>query len=175
MRKSKRAISKAKMYGFNPWVDQIDHINQLVAESGANEATVLRKLIDEALMARRRKVFDEQFEEPSSEQPVSGQLQAVERLLAKLVLQEEVSLRVQDVSLALLQDTLAETRAGRKATWEQVSSHLKERGLTRTDISKRFDDETKAAKSFAYGLARDLKRQQAAERAKSKQASKQSS
>ena len=175
MRKSKRAISKAKMYGFNPWVDQIDHINQLVAESGANEATVLRKLIDEALMARRRKVFDEQLEEPSSEQPVSGQLQAVERLLAKLVLQEEVSLRVQDVSLALLQDTLAETRAGRKATWEQVSSHLKERGLTRTDISKRFDDETKAAKSFAYGLARDLKRQQAAERAKSKQASKQSS
>jgi hypothetical protein len=175
MRKSKRAISKAKMYGFNPWVDQIDNINQLVAESGANEATVLRKLIDEALMARRRKVFDEQLVEPSSEQPVSGQLQAVERLLAKLVLQEEVSLRVQDVSLALLQDTLAETRAGRKATWEQVSSHLKERGLTRTDISKRFDDETKAAKSFAYGLARDLKRQQAAERAKSKQASKQSS
>jgi len=106
---------------------------------------------------------------------VSGQLQAVERLLAKLVLQEEVSLRVQDVILALLQDTLAETRAGRKATWEQVSSHLKERGLTRTDISKRFDDETKAAKGFAYGLARDVKRQQAAERAKSKQASKQSS
>lgn len=159
------------MYGFNPWVDQIDHINQLVAESGANEATVLRKLIDEALMARRRRVFDEQLEEPSSEQPVSGQLQAVERLLAKLVLQEEVSLRVQDVSLALLQDTLAETRAGRKATWEQVSSHLKERGLTRTDISKRFDDETKAAKNFAYGLARDLKRQQNPERAKSKQTS----
>jgi len=163
------------MYGFNPWVDQIDHINQLVAESGANEATVLRKLIDEALMARRRKVFDEQLEERSSEQPVSGQLQAVERLLAKLVLQEEVSLRVQDVSLALLQDTLAETRAGRKATWEQVSSHLKERGLTRTDISKRFDDETKAAKSFAYGLARDLRRQLHAQRSKSKQASKQSS
>ena len=175
MRKSRRPISKTKMYGFNPWVDQIDHINQLVAESGANEATVLRKLIDEALMARRRKVFDEQLEEPSSEQPVIGQLQAVERLLAKLVLQEEVSLRVQDVILALLQDTLAETRAGRKATWEQVSTHLKERGLTRTDISKRFDDETKAAKGFAYGLARDVKRQQAAERAKSKQASKQSS
>ena len=162
------------MYGFNPWVDQIDHINQLVAESGANEATVLRKLIDEALMARRRKVFDEQLEEPSSEQPVSDRLEAVERLLSKLVLNDEASLRVQDVSLAILQDTLAETRAGRKATWEQVSSHLKERGLSRTDISKRFDDETKAAKSFAYGLARDLN-QQAAERAKSKQASKQSS
>jgi len=42
------------------------------------------------------------------------------------------------------------------------------------DPMKRFDDETKAAKSFAYGLARDLN-QQAAERAKSKQASKQSS
>jgi len=174
MRKSRRPISKTKMYGFNPWVDQIDHINQLVAESGANEATVLRKLIDEALMARRRKVFDEQLEEPSSEQPVSDRLEAVERLLSKLVLNDEASLRVQDVSLAILQDTLAETRAGRKATWEQVSSHLKERGLSRTDISKRFDDETKAAKSFAYGLARDLN-QQAAERAKSKQASKQSS
>src|SRR5258708_31405698 len=106
MRKSKRAISKAKMYGFNPWVDQIDHINQLVAESGANEATVLRKLIDEALMSRRRKVFDEQLEEPPSEQPVSARLEAVERLFSKLLLNDEASLRVQDVSLAILQDTL---------------------------------------------------------------------
>ena len=37
------------MFGFNPWVDQLDDINQIVSESGENEATVLRKLVDEAL------------------------------------------------------------------------------------------------------------------------------
>ena len=38
-------------------------------------------------------------------------------------------MRVQDVGLALLQDTLAEARAGRKVSWEQLASNLKERRL----------------------------------------------
>src|SRR5437762_8869604 len=122
MRKSKRPISRAKMFGFNPWVDQLDDINQIVSESGENEATVLRKLVDEALLARRRKFADNELSETPSKQPASETLQSIQNLVLELVRQGETSLRMQDVSLALLQDTLAEARAGRKLTWEQTAS-----------------------------------------------------
>ena len=44
------------MYGFNPWVDQIDTINQIMKDTGEKtESVLLRKLVDEALAARRQK------------------------------------------------------------------------------------------------------------------------
>jgi hypothetical protein len=53
MRK-RRVISKAKTYGFNPWMDQIDTINQIMKETGeTTESVLLRKLVDEALAQRR--------------------------------------------------------------------------------------------------------------------------
>lgn len=147
------------MYGFNPYSDQVDHINRLVAQSGENEATVLRKLIDEALIARRRKVADEDLGTKAGESRAET-LQAIQALLIKLVRQGETSLRVQDVSLALLQDMFAETRAGRKAAWEPIASGLKEKGMSNAEVKKRFDAETDEARNFAYSTAKEIKRQQ---------------
>ena len=49
-------MAKAKVYGFSPWVDQIDAINQIMKDNGErNESALLRKLVDEALYARRKK------------------------------------------------------------------------------------------------------------------------
>ena len=175
MRKSKRPISKSKMYGFNPYVDQLDDINRIVAESGAKEATVLRKLIDEALMARRRRVFDEQLEEPTAEQSAKKRLEAIEEFLSDLAKKFKVSLRVHDISLALLQDILAEARAGRHFAWSKEVETLKRQGLTKVEIAKRFDHDTGAGKDFAYGVARNLKREQDDKRAKSKEGPKPSS
>ena len=158
MRKSRRPISKSKMYGFNPYVDQLDDINRIVAESGAKEATVLRKLIDEALMARRRKVLDEQLEEPTTEQSASEKLEAIEEFLSDLAKKSKVSMRVYDISLALLQEILAEAQR-----------------LTKVENAKRFDHDTDAGKDFAYGVAQDLKREQDPKRAKSKEGQKPSS
>jgi hypothetical protein len=59
--------------------------------------------------------------------------------------------------LALLQDTLAEARAGRKASWDHLTSKLKERGLSVRDLCQRFDDETTEARDFAYTTAKELK------------------
>jgi hypothetical protein len=59
--------------------------------------------------------------------------------------------------LALLQDTLAEARAGRKVSWEQLASNLKERGLSAKDLRRRFDDETAEARDFAYSAAKEIK------------------
>ena len=52
----RRVMAKAKVYGFSPWVDQVDAINQIMKDTGeGNELALLRKLVDEALYARRRK------------------------------------------------------------------------------------------------------------------------
>jgi hypothetical protein len=56
MRKSTRVIFKPKVYGFNPWADQMPAIKQIMEDLGQeSEAPVLRMLIDEALRVRRRK------------------------------------------------------------------------------------------------------------------------
>ena len=160
MRKSKRIIAKAKTYGFHPWADQVDAVNQLVIETKETESTVLRKLVDEALVARRRQSSDaELFGAPSNE-GVAETLLAVQTLLLKLVRQGDTSLRMQDVTLALLQDTMAEARAGRKASWELGVAALRDDGLSPTQIAKRFEAETAEAKDFAYGAAQELKKQQ---------------
>ena len=149
------------MYGFNPWVDQIDQVNLIVSQSGQNESTVLRKLLDEALIARRRKAADDELEKGStSEVTVADRLEVIAGLLTRLLQQGNTAYRMNDVSLALLQDILAEARAGRSQMWKQINPKLKEQGLTAKEIAKKFDEETDEAKDFAYATALDLKKQQ---------------
>jgi len=52
----RRVMAKAKVYGFSPWVNQVNAINQIMRDTGErNESAILRKLVDEALDARRKK------------------------------------------------------------------------------------------------------------------------
>jgi hypothetical protein len=52
----RRVMAKAKVYGFSPWVDQVNAIDQIVEDTGERaESAILRKLVDQALDARRRK------------------------------------------------------------------------------------------------------------------------
>src|SRR6266536_4978290 len=157
MRKAKRIISKSKMYGFNPWADQIDAINVIVAKTGSKEATVLRKLVDEALAARRSKDAETELEDSPAARGIAATLETIETLLLKMIRQGDTSLRTQDISLALLQDTLAEARAGRRVAWETMPSRLKDEGLSSRDIVERFEKETAEAKRFAYGVAKEIK------------------
>ena len=147
------------MYGFNPWVDQIDQVNLLVSQTGETESIVLRKLLDEALTARRRKAMDEELE-ASEGHTVADSLQRIEALLTRLLQQGDTSYRMHDVALALVQDTLAEARAGRNLIWKQMAPALKEQGLNAKQVAQKFDEDTDEAKDFAYGAAQDLKKQQ---------------
>ena len=61
MRKARRKISHGKMYGFHPWQDQVDAVDLIVKETGMSESIVLRKLLDEALVARRRLIADQEL------------------------------------------------------------------------------------------------------------------
>ena len=157
MRKARRILSKSKMYGFNPWQDQIDSINSIVAKTGAKEATVLRKLIDEARAARQAKDGDADIDDAPTARGIGATLETIETLLMKMIRQGDTSLRTQDISLALLQDTLAEARAGRRVAWDALKSRMKDDGLSSRDIAERFEKETADAKRFAYGVAKEIK------------------
>jgi hypothetical protein len=156
MRKARRKISHGKMYGFHPWQDQVDAVDLIVKETGVSESIVLRKLLDEALVARRRLIADQEVANPS-ERKTAKSSTTLEDLILRIIKQNSTSLRMQDITLALVQETLAETRAGRNLDWEQVAGSLEEQGLNQTQIEQRFKNETEAAKDFAYGVAQSVK------------------
>lgn len=160
MRKARRKISHSKMYGFHPWQDQVDAVDLIAKETGMSESIVLRKLLDEALIARRRLIADQEVLQPSSARRTAKASSDLENLILRVIKQNSTSLRVQDITLALVQETLAEARAGRNLDWAQFTSALEEQGLTRTQIEQRFEQESETAKDFAYGVAQAAKAQQ---------------
>jgi hypothetical protein len=96
----RRVMAKAKVYGFSPWVDQVNAIDQIMEDTGErNESAVLRKLVDEALDARRKKRQSGPLTEKSDDAGV--RLEMIERLLMRIVRQGNISFRIEDVCLAL--------------------------------------------------------------------------
>ena|SRR5258707_751826 len=159
MRKARRKISHGKMYGFHPWQDQVDAVDLIVKEAGMSESIVLRKLLDEALVARRRLIADQELSKPSQRETAKAS-PGLEDLILRLIKQNSTSLRMQDITLALVQETLAESRAGRNLDWEQVARSLEQQGFSTKQIEQRFEEGTETAKDFAYGVAQNVKAQQ---------------
>lgn len=159
MRK-KRVMAKAKVYGFSPWVDQVDAINQIMSETGEKtESVLLRQLLDEALEARRKKSTSVPPEESHAESV--GRLETIETLLMRQVRQGDTSLRILDVCLALLQDVLAEAHATRRISWESfVIPQLREQGVALEELQRLFELQVDQAKGYAYGLAERIKESQ---------------
>ena len=156
----RRVMAKAKVYGFSPWVDQVNAINQIMEDTGErNESAVLRKLLDEALDARRKKSQSNPLTEKSDD--ASVRLEMIERLLMRVVRQEDVSLRIEDVCLALLQDILAQAYATRRLLWESVVlPQLRAEGIDVNELERRFVLQEARAKDYAYGEAERIKQSQ---------------
>jgi hypothetical protein len=166
MRTKKRSLVATKVYGFNPWMDQLVAINQIMESTGQkSEAPVIRDLIDEALTARRRKTPEvEPAKHAPREQEVSEILQAVQALLLKLIEQGETGVRAQSVSLELLQEVAAEARAGRAGLWEAMAvPTLRQAGKDDTQIAGTFDRHTNDGKHFAFSLAEQIRNELLAE------------
>jgi hypothetical protein len=141
------------------YADQWAQIHAIMEGSKAEkEAPVLRELIDEALGARRRKfVRQDQEETPTANLEVEV-LETIRLLMVKLLDRSKTCLRVDGVNLGLLQETLAEARAGRKCVWKRlVVPRLHEQGHSEEDISNLFEEETASAKDFAYALAEEIR------------------
>jgi len=156
MRK-RRVMAKAKVYGFSPWVDQVDAINQIMKETGERtESALLRKLVDEALQARRNNNLSALTEELDSE--LGRRLETIEALMMRVVTDGEVAFRILDVCLALLQDVLAEAYATRRLLWESlVMPQLREKGFDVNDLEGRFILQTNQARDYAYNLADQIR------------------
>jgi len=162
MRNKTRLISKSKSYGFNPWVDQVDAINQIMKETGERtESVLLRTLVDEALEARREKRLSGPVTEADNE--FGGRLQSIESLVMRLVGQADISFRIQDVCLALLQDVLAEAHATHRLSWERfVMPELREKGIDGSELERQFMLQLEPAKDYAYGVAERIRDSQEA-------------
>ena len=160
MRK-RRVISRSKTYGFNPWMDQIDTINQIMKETGERtESVLLRKLVDEALAARRKKSQSLPLLE-KSENESGDRLHTIESLLMRLVRQGDTSFRIQDVCLVLLQNVVAEAHATHKISWESlVVPQLREKGVDANELERLFMLQVEQAKDYAYGVAERIKKSQ---------------
>ena len=156
----RRVMAKAKVYGFSPWVDQVNAIDQIMEDTGErNESAVPRKLVDEALDARRKKRQSAPLTEKAD--TAGLRLETIENLLMRIVRQGRVSFRIEDVCLALLQDVLAEAYATRRLLWESlVLPQLRAAGNDVNELERQFVVETDRAKNYAYGEAARIKQSQ---------------
>lgn len=153
----KRALLK-KVTSFNLYADQWAQIQAIMEGMRAQkEAPVLRELLDEALAARRRKFGRQEQEEQTATLNLEDVLETIRMLATKLLRESKTCLRVDGVNLGLLQETLAEARAGRKCVWERlVVPSLRERGYSAEEISNLFDEDTARSEDFAYALAQEI-------------------
>ena len=159
----RRVMARAKVYGFSPWVDQVDAINQIMKDTGErNESSVLRKLVDEALDARRNKSRSAPLIEESDSAGV--RLETIESLLMRLVRYEDVSFRIEDVCLVLLQDILTEAYATHRLLWESVvRPQLRGAGIDAKELERQFALAEARARDHAYGQAERIKQSQETE------------
>lgn len=146
----------------NLYADQATQIQAIMEATGAQEvAPLVRELLDEALAARRRKsVHHQEEEQPPPTQDVPETLQTLQTLLLRLIGQGQTVFRIESLNLELLQETLAEARAGRVGMWEYLSvPALREKGRSIDEIGKLFEAQTREVQDFAYGLAEEIKDQ----------------
>lgn len=160
-RSSRRTLTK-RVTSINFYVDQATQIQAIMEATGSTkEAPLVRQLVDEALAARRRKLAHaEVLEQPLPVQGTSETLHTIQTLQLRTIGQGQKALRVDRISLELLQETLVEARAGRIGLWETLAvPSLRERGSSAQQISDLFDAKTEEAKDFAYGLAEEIRDQ----------------
>lgn len=160
MRTKKRTLVTNKVYGFNPWMDQLLSINQIMEATGQkSEAPIIRDLIDEALTARRRKTpAAESAAQSTPTTELTDSLQTIQTLLLRLIEQGQTDFQIESLSFELLQETLAEARAGRMGFWESLAvPALKAQGKGTREIARLLENQSSEGKNFAYGLAEEVR------------------
>ncbi|HKO41789.1 MAG TPA: hypothetical protein VJU84_00740 [Pyrinomonadaceae bacterium] len=170
MRTKKRTLLTTKVYGFNPWMDQVTAINELMDSLGQkSEAPIIRDLIDEALAARRRRSTALETKAATPPDPDLGsKLDTTQAVLLKLIAQGGVTFDMLSVTLELVQEALLEARIGRIMLWETLAAPaLRERGKSPVEIDELVETYVEDGKDYSYGLAEEIKAEMDAEDAKS--------
>lgn len=161
LRGSRRGLTK-KVTSINFYVDQATQIQAIMEATGeTKEAPLVRRLVDEALAARRRKsVQSEEAEPPPPTQDDSETLQTIQTLLLRLIGQAQRTFQMQSVSLELQQEAIVEARSGKMNVWEfLVAPGLGDKGKSIREIAELLDGQDEDAKDYAYGLAEEIKKE----------------
>jgi Spy/CpxP family protein refolding chaperone len=157
--RGKRTLQK-KVTSFNLYADQIAQIQAVMEATGEQkDAPLLRRLVDEGLAIRRRKLVHQEASEQAPPVPnVVETLETIQSLLLKMLGQSNSNLRVVCVNLGLLQETLAQVRANRMTLWEKMAvPALREQGKSAQEIADLLEEYTAEAKDFAYGIAEEIR------------------
>src|SRR6267142_5846975 len=168
MRTKKRTLVTTKVFGFNPWMDQLLAVNQMMEATGQkSEAPILRDLVDEAIIARRRKAAGtEVSEQPApavSVQELAQTLETNQTLLLRIIEQGHSAFRMHRVSLELSQEAIVEARTGKNWSWETLVTSLRAGGSSAQEIADLLEAKTEESKGYAYGLAAEIRDQLDAE------------
>lgn len=162
LRGSRRGLTK-KVTSINFYVDQATQIQAIMEATGeTKEAPLVRRLVDEALAARRRKSVQNGKPEQALPTPQndSEALQTIQTLLLRMIGQGERTFQVQSVSLELQQEAIVEARSGKMNVWEfLVAPRLSDKGKSTGEIAELFDGQNEDAKDYAYGLAEEIKKE----------------
>jgi hypothetical protein len=145
----------------NFYVDQATQIQAIMEANGeTKEAPLVRRLVDEALAARRRKsIRPAESDQPPPTQDAHETLQTLQTLLLKLIGQGERTFQMQSVSLELQQEAIVEARSGKMNIWEfLVAPGLRDKGKSTGEIARLFGVQNEDAKDYAYGLAEEIKK-----------------
>lgn len=151
MKNGKRTLAK-KVTSFVLYVDQVAQIQAIVEATGAEkDAQVLRDLIDEALIARRRKTA-QQLTLPETPAPTPSQstqdLETIQVLLLKLIEESQKSRQVRGVCLELLQEILAEAHASRMSASQLETSDRFDHGILQTQL--------RPSRHYAYTVTEEI-------------------
>lgn len=168
MRTKKRTLVTTKVFGFNPWMDQLLAINQMMEATGQkSEAPILRDLVDEGLIARRRKAAGSEVSEQPvpvvSVQELAQTLETNQTLLLRIIEQGHSAFRMHRASLELSQEAIVEARTGKIWSWETLVTSLREGGSSAQQIADLLEEKTEESKGYAYGLAEEIRDQLDAE------------
>ena len=154
----KRSLAK-KVSSFNMYMDQVYQIRAIMEATGAvKDAPVIRELLDEALMARRRKSAGIDDSEPALGQEIRETLHTIQILLLKLIRQEELITQEQNVGLRLLREVLIEARSGREIVFEElVEKPWMQKGKSEETMRNFFDMKTRNSAEYVDELLASIK------------------
>lgn len=143
-------------------MDQLLAINQMMEATGQkSEAPILRDLVDEGLIARRRKAAGSEVSEQPvpvvSVQELAQTLETNQTLLLRIIEQGHSAFRMHRASLELSQEAIVEARTGKIWSWETLVTSLREGGSSAQQIADLLEEKTEESKGYAYGLAEEIR------------------
>jgi hypothetical protein len=145
---------------------QVSQIGAIMEATGAvKDAPVIRELLDEALMARRRKSAALYDSEPELGQEIRDTLHTIQDLLLKLIRREELIFQEQKVGLSMLREALIEARSAREIVFEElVEKPWLQKGKSKETMCNFFDMKTQNSAAYVDEVLASIKQNLDAER-----------